>query len=240
MGALLLVTPNGHSMLQRSLILTTAAFLLAVGAHAQEIVPGGETAYAVQSGDRIQLQMFTAAGVEVGEVEGERIIDRAGNVFLPYVGTVMVVGLDQGGIRELLVDRYSEFYSDPVIDVKVELKISVTGAVPQPGQFYLDPTATLAEALATAGGTTPEFAISAVFIPSDPTQVRLVRDGVATILNFRAEEVSQETLNMRIKSGDWLHVPYQPRSRVRDEIQFWGSVIGILTSTIGLAVLIGR
>ena len=211
------------------------ALLWATGVSAQD-----EEAYAVRAGDRLTIQLFTSAGQEVNVVEGQRIIDRNGDVFLPFVGTVQVVGLDQTGIRRLLTERFGEFYLDPVLDVKVELKISVTGAVPQPGQFFLDPTATVAEALAVAGGTTPEFAIANVNLPSDPTRVRLVRDGVARVLNFRAQEVSQETLDIRIKSGDWLHVPYQRRSRIRDEVQFWGGLVGLAASTIGLILLIGR
>jgi len=216
-------------------LLAGLAALWASGVTAQET-----GAYSVRSGDRLTIQLFTAAGQKVQVVEGQRIIDRNGDVFLPYVGTVQVVGLDQRSIRGVLADRFGEFYSDPVLDVKVELKVSVTGAVPKPGQFYLDPTATLAEALAVAGGTTPEFAISNINLPSDPTRVRLVRDGVATILNFRAQEVSQETLELRIKSGDWLHVPYQRRSAIRDEVQFWGGIVGLLASSLGLILLIGR
>ena len=222
-------------MSPKSLILAGFALLWAGGAAAQD-----EETYAVRPGDRLTIQLFTAAGQKVDVVEGPRTIDRNGDVFLPYIGTVHMSGLDQAGIRTLLVDQFGEYYSDPVLDLRVELKISVTGAVPKPGQFYLDPTATLAEALAIAGGATPEFAVSASYIPSDPTRVRLVRDGVATTLNFRAQEVRQETLDMRIRSGDWLHVPYQPRSRLRDEVQFWGGVVSLAASTIGLIILIGR
>lgn len=222
-------------MLPRSLILAGLSLLWAAGVSAQN-----NEGYAIRPGDRLTIQLFTAAGVKETVVEGQRIIDRNGDVFLPFVNTVHVAGLDQTGVRKLLVDRFGEFFSDPVIDVKVELKISVTGAVPKPGLFFLDPTATVAEALAVAGGTTPEFAIANINLPSDPTRVRLVRDGVAVTLNFRAQEISQETLDMRIKSGDWLHVPYQRRSRIRDDVQFWGSIISLAATSLSLIILIGR
>ena len=45
---------------------------------------------------------------------------------------------------------------------------------------------------------------------------------------------------MRIQSGDWIHVPYRERSRVRDEIQFWGSVVSFAASVVGLVILINR
>jgi polysaccharide export outer membrane protein len=222
-------------MLPRLLILAGFALLSASGLSAQDA-----EAYAVLPGDRITLQLFTAAGQKVDVVEGERIVDRGGEVFLPFVGTIQVAGLDQTEIRQRLLDAYGAYYSEPVLDLKVELKVSITGAVRSPGRYYLDPTATLAEALAVAGGATPEFAVTAVYLPSDPTRVRLVRDGVATVLNFRAQEVEQSTLDMRIKSGDWLHVPFQRRSRIRDEVQFWGSVVSLAASSVGLIFLITR
>jgi polysaccharide export outer membrane protein len=222
-------------MLLRFLILASFALFYGTGISAQ-----ANESYSVRAGDRITIQLFTAAGQKVNVVEGQRIIDRNGEVFLPYVGTVILAGLDQAGVRNLLTERYEAFYSDPVLDLKVELRVSVTGAVPRPGQFYLDPSATVAEALTLAGGTTPEFAIANVNLPSDPTRVRLVRNGVSTIVNFRAEEVSYETLQLRIKSGDWLHVPYQRRSWIRDEVQFWGSVVALAASSISLIVLLGR
>jgi polysaccharide export outer membrane protein len=222
-------------MLPRLLILAGFALFSASGVTAQDA-----DTYVVRPGDRLTLQLFTAAGQRVQVVEGERIVDRAGDVFLPFVGTIPVAGLDEPAIRRRLVEAYSAYYSEPVLDVKVELKVSITGAVRTPGRFYLDPTATLAEALAVAGGATPEFAVTAVYLPSDPTRVRLVRDGVATTLNFRAQEVDQTTLDMLIKSGDWLHVPFQRRSRIRDDVQFWGSVVGLAASTVGLIFLITR
>jgi polysaccharide export outer membrane protein len=220
-------------MLPKALTVAGLALLWAgaVAAQSQDVD------YSTRPGDRVTIRLFTAAGVQVDVVGGERTIDRGGDIFLPYVGTVQVAGLDQGGIRDLLTDRYGEFYSDPVVDVVVRLKISVTGAVPAPGQFYLDPTATVAEALAVAGGATPEFAVAGNYIPSDPTRVRLVRDGRSVTLNFRAQEVSQETLDIRIRSGDWVHVPYQPRSRIRDEVQFWSGVVSLTASVLGVLYL---
>lgn len=222
-------------MLPKSLTLACAALLTASTLAAQV----ADNDYITRPGDRVTITLFTAAGVRVDVVDGERTIDRQGDVFLPFVGTVQVSGMNQTSIRELLTDRYGEFYSDPVVDVTVKLKISVTGAVPVPGQYYLDPTATLAEAMAVAGGATPEFAVASNFIPSDPTRVRLVREGRAIVMNFRAQDVTQETLNMRIRSGDWIHVPYQRRSRIRDEVQFWSGLVSLAGGVVGLLYISG-
>lgn len=203
--------------------------------------PGGaqdDVTYTLRPGDRVTVEVFTAAGQKVDVVTGERILDRNGDVYLPYVGTIHAAGHDQTSLREALVASYSAFYSEPVVNVKVELRVSVTGAVPRPGQYFMDPTATLLDALAEAGGVNSEYAVLGNQIPSDPRGVQLVRDGDRQVLNFQPGEVTQETLVMRIRSGDWLHVPADDRTAVRDQVLFWGSLLSFVTSIAGLVVLI--
>ena len=197
-----------------------------------------DPAYTLRPGDRITVEVFTAAGQKVDVVAGERILDRSGDVYLPYVGTIHAAGLDQTSIRETLVTAYSGFYSEPVVNVKVELRISVTGAVPRPGQYFMDPTATLLDALSAAGGVNPEYAVVGNQIASDPRKVQLVRGWERTLLNFHPIEITQETLLMRIQSGDWLNVPAENRTAVREQVLFWGSVLSFMTSIAGLVVLI--
>jgi polysaccharide export outer membrane protein len=220
-----------------TLLLVLLFLLFAAG------LPGAaaaQEAYGIRAGDRVTTQLFSAAGEEVEVIAGERIVDRNGDVFLPLVGSIRVAGLDETGLRRLLTERYATFYDQPVVDVRVQLRVNVTGAVGRPGQYFVDPTATVADALAEAGGVTPELAVAAIQIPSDPENVRLVRDGETLILNLRPEEVSQEVLDMRVQSGDWFHVPYRRRSQLRDDVTFWGSVVSFAASVVGLIVLIGR
>jgi len=212
--------------------------LSAVGAprlHAQE-----RGQYSLRPGDKITTEIFTAAGARVQEVAGERIVDRNGQIFLPYVGSVRVEGLDQVGLRELLYREYGRFYPDPVVNVKVQLRVNVTGSVRSPGQFFLDPTATLIDAVTAAGGMFSEVVVSSLQIPADQARVRLIRDGKTTILNFRPDDITPEVIAMRIRSGDWIHVPPRRRSHVRDEITFWGSVISFASSAVALIVLLRR
>ena len=194
----------------------------------------------LRSGDRVTVKLYTSAGQEVAVVGGQRTIDADGQIFLPYIRTIRVSEYDQTALREELTARYSAFYADPVVDVTVELRVSVTGAVANAGQFYLDPTATVVDAIARAGGMYSELAVSTLQIPADQGSVRLVRDGEPIILNLRPDEITDEILHMRIQSGDWIYVPFRGRSQVRDEILFWGGVIGFVVNVIGLVILIGN
>jgi protein involved in polysaccharide export with SLBB domain len=224
-------------MLHRVRSLLAPAFLLlslAIPLSAQD--PG----YALRPGDRITLDVFTAAGERVDVVSGVRILDREGRVFLPYVGTVLASGMDETGLRESLTERYGDFYDDPVVNVKVELRLNITGSVGRPGQYFLDPSATIVDALAEAGGATAEVAVNTIQIPADQSQVRLVRDGGTILLNVRPDEITTEVIQMRVHSGDWIHVPARQRSRIRDELTFWGSIVSFLSGVATLIVVATR
>jgi polysaccharide biosynthesis/export protein len=197
-----------------------------------------DAAYTLRPGDKVTIEVFTSAGEKVDVIAGERILDRTGDIYLPYVGTVRAAGLDQNSLRELLVGGYGSFYSEPVVNVKVQLRVNVTGSIPRPGQYFLDPTATLLDALSAAGGANTEYAVIGSQIPGDPRHVQLVREGVRQILNFHPAEISDETLHMRIGSGDWIHVPPETKTAVRDQVLFWGSLLSLTSSVISLVLLI--
>jgi polysaccharide export outer membrane protein len=216
-----------------SLLLAGSLALLPLPAAAQE-----GFGYALRPGDKVTIEVFTSAGDKVDVVAGERILDRNGDVYLPYVGTVRAAGLDQNSLREVLVAGYSAFYADPVVNVKVDLRVNVTGAVPRPGQYFMDPTATLLDALSNAGGANTEYAVIGSQIPGDPKRVQLVREGGRQVLNFHAADITEETLLMRIRSGDWLHVPPETKTAVRDQVLFWGGLVSLTTSVITLILLV--
>ena len=131
--------------------------------------------YGVQPGDRVTLDFFTAAGVRSNEIAGERTVDRNGELFLPFLGTVSVLGRDAEAIRALLEDRYSRIFADPVLQVVVKLRVNITGMVRQPGSYYVDPTLTVLDALAEAGGSSGEIDLGTGGGAADPSHVRLVR-----------------------------------------------------------------
>ena len=171
-------------------------------------------------GDQVNIAFYTAAGTRLAEVSGERTVDPNGELFLPFLGTTQVVGMETADIRRLLEERYGALYSDPVVEVITNVNVNITGAVRSPGQFYVPPSATLVDALALAGGVTSEIDLGLAGGASDPSQVRLVRNGVATVLDLRPLEIRPEIIDLRIQSGDWLYVPRAKRSQLREQISF--------------------
>ena len=194
----------------------------------------------VQPGDQVIIAFYTAAGAELTEISGERTVDPNGELYLPFLGIVRVAGIGTADIRKLLEERYGEIYSNPVVEVVVNVMVNITGAVRNAGQFFLPPSATLVDALSRAGGVTPEIDVSIGGGASDPSQVRLVRDGVATVIDMRPLQIRPAVLDLLVQSGDWLFVPRAQRSLTREQITFWGSLFSTLLTAASLIVLIAR
>jgi len=225
--------PRAHT----SLILAATLALCAVASPLRAQLDEG---YAIRPGDKVTVSLYTAAGEQVGVVSGERILDRDGDLYLPYVGTIHAAGQDQTSLREVLVDRFGAFYSQPVVNVKVELRVNITGSVVRPGQYYLDPSATVIDALSAAGGAGQEFANFSGIPAADQGAVRLVRDAQTYVFSVRPDEATPETLSLRVRSGDWIHVPPRTQSQVRDQVVFWSGIVGLAIQIITLVILIGR
>ena len=194
----------------------------------------------VQPGDQVIIAFYRADGTRLEEISAERTVDPNGELFLPYLGRVRAVGLDSSEIRELLEQRYGAIYANPVIEVVTTINVNITGAVRNPGRFFVSPSATLVEAMAQAGGIQSEVDVGLVGGASDPSQVRLVRDGVSTVIDMRPLSIRPEVVGLQVQSGDWLFVPRARRSQLRQDINFWGSLFTTALTLASLIVLIVR
>jgi polysaccharide export outer membrane protein len=194
--------------------------------------------YGVRPGDEVTIRVFTSAGAQLQEISGQRIVDPDGRIYLPYLGSVGVSGLSAPQLRDLLAEQYSVLYSDPVVEVVSRLKVNVTGAVQNPGHYHLDPSATLIDALATAGGVRQEIDLG-YLAASDPASSRFVRNGELFILDLRPNSGDPSVFSLPVQSGDWIHIPSAERSRVREQVQFWGGVVSLALSSVALVLLIG-
>ena len=194
----------------------------------------------VQPGDQVSIAFYTAAGERLDEVSGDRTVDPNGELFLPFLGTLTVAGMGSADIRRLLEERYGTLYSNPVVEVVAQVHVNVTGAVRNPGQYFVPSSATLVDALTRAGGATSDVDLSIGGGASDPSQVRLVRDGVGTVIDMRPLSANPEVMELLVQSGDWLFVPRAESSRLRENVTFWGSVFSMLFTAVSLVVLIAR
>jgi polysaccharide export outer membrane protein len=218
---------RGESAARRSLLFTVAALLTSViaiesatsqsTAKSGAIAAQGMTASALRPGDALRVRVWREP-----ELSGEFTIDESGVVTLPKLGPVRAVDESVGALKARVIASYAAFITQPV-EVTPLLRVRVLGAVRTPGLYRVEPIMTLADAIALAGGTTPEGSTG---------RVRLVRDGRTIDAALSPQAPLAES---PLRSGDQLFVP--ERSWLSRNP---GTVLGAVSATATLIWAIRR
>lgn len=170
------------------------------------------------------------------------LVDNAGNVDFPVLGTLHLGGLTKGEAEQLIKDNLSpQFHQKPIVTVRmVNYKISVIGEVAQPGTFTIsNEKVNIFEALAMAGDMT---------IYGLRNNVQLIRED-----NEGKKEIVSLNLNDRnilhsphyyMQQNDILYItPNKAKAKTSDintSTTIWFSVVGSLVSLATLIIAIAK
>lgn len=111
--------------------------------------------YVVGPGDELLVQVW-------GQVtlDGRFRVDRAGNVYLPQVGTVHVAGIEYSQLQSYLHSQMSKVFRNFDLNVNMgqlrSIQIFVVGQARRPGSYVVSSLSTLVNALFATGGPTPQ------------------------------------------------------------------------------------
>jgi protein involved in polysaccharide export with SLBB domain len=167
------------------------ATLLAPALRAQAAPDPAEGPNAVlRPGDMVRLKIWREP-----EMSGDYRVDESGMVVFPRLGPVAVGRISTDSLRTLLVSIYSAQLRNPSIEVTVLRRVNVLGAVRNPGLYHVDPTMTVADVMALAGGVNTD---------GNPNRVELVRQGRRVSVRLSQQSLVGES---PIRSGDQLWVP---------------------------------
>lgn len=166
-----------------------------------EPAPGGAAAWTngaasaavdppLQPGDVIRLRIWREP-----DLSGEFALDREGMVVLPRLGAIRAADHTPEELETLLREQYGRYLRNPSIEIVLLRRINILGAVRAPGLYPLDPTMTLADALALAGGVLPD---------GRQDQIELFR-GQHRLVTQVTGQMRVEDLGVR--SGDQIYVP---------------------------------
>lgn len=166
----------------------------------------GETSRETAHETSRQLSRANSRGLEPGDMVRLKIwrepdlsadyrVDEKSMVVFPKIGTVDVSRLPADSLRSLLVSSYSKYLQDASVDVTFLRRIDIIGEVKNPGLYHVDPTMSLPDVLAMAGGVTPE---------GDANKIQLIRRGSRAPVHL-ARDVS--LADSTLQSGDELRVP---------------------------------
>lgn len=129
-----------------------------------------------------------------------------GKVSLPLVNDIKAAGLTPTALRQLLIDRLSEFIPAPEVAVIVRevhsMKVAVVGSVKTPGRYELKSAATVLEMIALAQGFTD-------FASRDRVVILRQENGEAKRIpfNYRKVAAGDEQSNLIVQPGDIIVVP---------------------------------
>lgn len=177
-------------LVKRLMILAAMAAMTWTPPLAAQAPQGGQL---LRSGDVIRLNIWREP-----DMSGEYVIDEAGSVIFPRVGEYFVLEEDNASLEAKLLADYLQYLRNPSIEVTVLRRVSIIGAVNDPGQKLVDPTVTIADALAMAGGATTL---------GDQNKIRIIRDGVMVEAEL---SVDTRLTDSTIRSGDQIFVPERP------------------------------
>ncbi|MEJ7811813.1 MAG: polysaccharide biosynthesis/export family protein [Gemmatimonadaceae bacterium] len=156
----------------------------------QRPMAASDTLHALRPGDIVRLRIWREP-----DLSGDYPVDETGSVVLPKLGPYKVTADSPASLKQKLVGAYQAYLQNPSIEVTLLRRITVLGAVQKPGLYPVDPTMTVADALALAGGPTPD---------GSPDKVELIRDGERITARLNGRTLISDS---PIRSGDQLRVP---------------------------------
>jgi polysaccharide export outer membrane protein len=188
--------------------------------------------YRLGAGDLLKIAVF-----DHDELGIEARISQSGNITFPLLGQVPVAGLSTRDAELLLARRLIEggFVKQPQISVLVSeyqsQKVSVMGQVARPGQYPLDASKRVLDALALAGGVLNDTAAE------DVTLVRA--DSTRVIIDLQKLFDGDPAANLVVQDGDTVFVAHAPQFYIYGQVQHPGQYRLTRNTSISQAISIG-
>ena len=158
--------------------------------------------YTVKPGDLLSISVWKEP-----DLQKQTLVRPDGSFSFPLVGEVDAKGKTVADLNKTLSQRLTKFISDPVVTVSIQEikgnKIYVIGQVNRPGEFIMNPTVDVMQALSMAGGTTPFAALGDIVILRRTSTGKLA-------LPFRYNDLvkgKRLDQNIDLQSGDVVVVP---------------------------------
>ena len=172
----------------------------------------------IGEGDQLAVAIYEPSGALFGAGSGNNgvrsgnqtlpsvVVDRTGNVAVPFAGPVRVSGLTTteagAAIRRALIGRVGNPQVSVTRTTNVSNAVTVLGEVRQPGRAPLSTNAdTILDVIAAAGGSSR---------PSQDVEVQ-IRRGDQTFTAPLTAVTTRFAENVRLQGGDQINLVYQPR-----------------------------
>ncbi|MBA3344278.1 MAG: SLBB domain-containing protein [Gemmatimonadales bacterium] len=129
------------------------------------------------------------------DLSGDYRVDENGQAVFPKIGPLPISRLSTDSLKSLLMSSYALFLRNPSVEVTFLRRINVLGEVKNPGLYDADPTMTVADVVAMAGGVTPD---------GNSKKFELLRQGQGGSTRISSQS---RLADSPLRSGDQLRVP---------------------------------
>jgi protein involved in polysaccharide export with SLBB domain len=151
--------------------------------------PAASEAVSMYPGDFIRVAIWREE-----DLSGEFPVETDGSVTLPLIGRLQVSGRPFSVVRDSLLTAYREQLRNPSIVLTPLRRVNILGEVQQPGLYLVDPTISLAGAIAMAGGANQRGNLD---------RIRIVRQGEVVVERVQP---SQTLGSADVRSNDQIFV----------------------------------
>ncbi|HWP37063.1 MAG TPA: polysaccharide biosynthesis/export family protein [Gemmatimonadales bacterium] len=208
--------------MRRSLRLAFAGTILSIAAvGAQEpVVSGAGATYSLRAGDIVRVDVWGQT-----QYSGQFQVDERGILQYPVIGEIDTRSLTVADLRDRIRAGLETVFNAPFITVTPLFRMAVLGEVARPGLYTVDPTLSVIDVVAMAGGPARN---------GDLNKIRLLRDGEQLQVSFQRQNIQGRSLQeIGVRSGDQILVARRPFTR--DDAVILLQAVQI---TISLAILI--
>ena len=172
---------------------------LFTGSFAQQSFAGFNPNYRISVGDTIYLQTWGAV-----EFDSEQAVDAQGNIFVPQVGPIRVLGTPNSDLNQKIESAVARVYTSNVyvyasLTAAQPVKVFVTGNVKRPGLYPGLSSDSILSYLDRAGGIDPER--------GSYLNVQVKRDnGLLATINLYDFLIHGTMTTLQLREGDVLVV----------------------------------
>lgn len=168
-------------------------------------------------------------------VEGEETLSQAftlrpGPVLqLPGIGNIDMAGVLRAEAEEYLTAQLAQYIRDPVVRVHTSLRLTISGAVSQPGFYSVDPDRALTDAIMLAGGPGVVAQLRGIYVERGSERIWSGEYLQQAIADGRTLD------QLSLQAGDHIVVPAEQPPFVLRYLPVWSGVLSAVAIVVTIA-----
>ena len=174
-----------------------------------------------QVGDRVALYV---EGEE--ELADTFAVTQDTALALPVIGSIGLQGVLRSELQPYLQAEIGRFIRDPVVRAQSLIRVSILGAVGQPGFYPLPATTLLDDAIMMAGGPRADSKLTKVYVERDGEKIWEGESLQVAITQGRTLD------QLNLQAGDRIYVPETGKGGTTQILQTLGIVSGALYAVL--------